>query len=45
MLGGSLSASQNTGQRGYFLDQWIKTKTDMEREGAVHIFERTAAPF
>lgn len=45
VLGGSLSASQNTGQRGYFLDQWIKTKTDMEREGAVHIFERTAAPF
>lgn len=45
MLEGSLPASQKTGWRGYFLDLWIKTKTEMERAGAVPIFERTAALF
>lgn len=39
--GRDLTALQKTGQRGYFLDTSIKTNSDMERAGDIHVFEKS----
>lgn len=45
VLEGSLTALGKTGQRGYFLDMWIKINKDMERAGAIHVFGKTERLF